>query len=354
MRSGSRRPSRPWTAFVLVLVVVLAGCGGSGGAGGGGGDGGNASAGVDAGGETAVRTAVETAAAGGSGSGGESASAESERTAEATDSAEVLQTQARRRALIRTGRVALTVENVTATQRELSRLVRRSGGFISDSRVRRDEREDRTFVTGRLVLRVPAGNFSAVFARIERLGDVRASNTSTEDVSEQLVDVEARLENLRAQRERLRQFYAGANDTDGLLAIQERLRRCNRASNASKPAGNPFDSRSHSRRSSSISPNRPSVPTRPTRGTRPGSSRPFSIPFRASAPCFARSSSASYTSYHICSSSACRQPFSCTRSGTDAERGRPERRLRSPRSFLPVIADHRSTTDNRRPTIGDR
>jgi hypothetical protein len=223
MRSGSRRPSRLWTAFVLVLVVVLAGCGGSGGAGGGGGDGGNASVGVDAGGETAVRTAMETAAAGGSGGGGESASAGSERTAEATDSAEVLQTQARRRALIRTGRVALTVENVTATQRELSRLVRRSGGFISDSRVRRDEREDRTFVTGRLVLRVPAGNFSAVFARIERLGDVRASNTSTEDVSEQLVDVEARLENLRAQRERLRRFYAQANDTEGLLAIQERL-----------------------------------------------------------------------------------------------------------------------------------
>jgi hypothetical protein len=119
--------------------------------------------------------------------------------------------------------VALTVRNVRATQRNLTQLVRRSGGFVSDSRVRRERWDGEPRVTGRLVLRVPAENFSTVFARIERAGRVRAANTSTRDVSERLVDLEARLENLRAQRERLRGLYARANDTEGLLAIQERL-----------------------------------------------------------------------------------------------------------------------------------
>ena len=212
------RGRRWWAPLVLALLVVLAGCGGAGNAGGGGGE--DASAGGDIGSEA---TAATAGAGGGAGSaGGETGSAGGERTAEAIGSEEVLQIE-RRQALVRTGRVALTVENVSTTERELTRVVRDAGGFVSSSRVRRDDREEGTVVTGQLVVRVPAENFSTAFARIERAGEVRASNTSTRDVSEQLVDIEARLENLRAQRERLRGLYAQANDTEALLAIQERL-----------------------------------------------------------------------------------------------------------------------------------
>jgi hypothetical protein len=215
MRSRGRRW---WAPLVLALLVALAGCGGSGGGAGGGGD-------ASAGGDIDSEAAAETAAAGGGtgGGGAETGPVGGERTAEASGSQDVLQSQARQRALIRTGRVALTIENVTGTQREITRLVRRSEGFVSSSRVERDEREGRTLVTGRLVVRVLAGNFSTIPSGIERTGEVRASNTSTQDVSEQLVDINARLRNLRAQRERLRTLYAQANDTEALLAIQERL-----------------------------------------------------------------------------------------------------------------------------------
>lgn len=202
---GSRR-RRWWAPLVLAFLLVLAGCGGNAGSGGGAGSGGEAATGTTA----------------GAGGGGDDAST-GKGTTEAVGSGNVLQVETQQRTLVRTGRVALTVGNVSSTQAELARLVRRSGGFVSDSRVRRDRSDGRTWVTGRLVVRVPAENFSTVFTRIERAGEVRASNTSTEDVSEQLVDIEARLENLRAQRERLREFYARANDTEGLLAIQERL-----------------------------------------------------------------------------------------------------------------------------------
>ena len=212
------RGRRWWAPLVLALLVVLAGCGGAGNAGGGGGE--DASAGGEIGSEATAATAG--AGGGADSAGGETGSAGGERTAEAIGSEEVLQIE-RRQALVRTGRVALTVENVSTTERELTRVVRDAGGFVSSSRVRRDDREERTVVTGQLVVRVPAENFSTAFARIERAGEVRASNTSTRDVSEQLVDIEARLGNLRAQRERLRGLYAQANDTEALLAIQERL-----------------------------------------------------------------------------------------------------------------------------------
>ncbi|PSP65703.1 DUF4349 domain-containing protein [Halobacteriales archaeon QH_8_64_26] len=147
------RGRRWWAPLVLALLVVLAGCGGAGNAGGGGED-------ASAGGEiSSEATAATAGAGGGAGSaGGETGSAGGERTAEAIGSEEVLQIE-RRQALVRTGRVALTVENVSATERELTRVVRDAGGFVSSSR----------------------------------------------------------------ERERLRGLYAQANDTEALLAIQERL-----------------------------------------------------------------------------------------------------------------------------------
>jgi hypothetical protein len=49
------------------------------------------------------------------------------------------------------------------------------------------------------------------------------SSTSTQDVTEQVVDLQARLENLRAERERLRELYQRANDTEDVLAVERRL-----------------------------------------------------------------------------------------------------------------------------------
>jgi hypothetical protein len=101
--------------------------------------------------------------------------------------------------------------------------VESQGGYVGESaqQVRGDD--DATWTEGRVVLRVPAENFSTTMAAIEREGTVRASRTSTQDVTEQVVDLEARLENLRAERERLRTLYAEANDTEDVLAVERRL-----------------------------------------------------------------------------------------------------------------------------------
>lgn len=105
----------------------------------------------------------------------------------------------------------------------LTRTVRNLGGYVSESNRRTHGDDERTWVTGRLVVRAPRGNFSAAMARIERVGNVTESSTRTTDVTDRLVDLEARLENLRARRDRLRELYDRANETEDLLAIQERL-----------------------------------------------------------------------------------------------------------------------------------
>lgn len=128
-------------------------------------------------------------------------------------------------AIIRTGTVTLRVDDFDASRRSVAGTVRGMGGYVSDSGETRHRTGNRSWKTGYLVLRVPKGSFPDLLAAVRESGVVLREETSTRDVSDQLVDLNARLENLRAQRERLREFYRRANDTEDLLAIEERLSR---------------------------------------------------------------------------------------------------------------------------------
>lgn len=127
------------------------------------------------------------------------------------------------RQVIYTGNVVLQVDDFASARQNLTAAARDQGGFVSDSRARLHDAEDTTYRTGVVVLRVPRENFSTLMAHVEAGGTVRNSETSSQDVTDQLVDIEARLESLRTQRDRLRDLYASANDTEAVLAVERRL-----------------------------------------------------------------------------------------------------------------------------------
>jgi hypothetical protein len=205
--------TRSVAVIALALLVVLAGCGGFGGgdAAGGGADGGgaNASAGGGLSGGSGAESGGATAAASGGGDAG----------AGEAGSDQALQAN---RAIIKTAHVRLKVENFSTARQNITSATRRLGGYVgASSESTRGENGNRT--AGRLVLRVPSRNFSALYDRAQATGTVVSTNTNTSDVTEQVVDLEARLENLRAQRQRLRNLYENASDTEAVLKVQERL-----------------------------------------------------------------------------------------------------------------------------------
>ncbi|AZH25604.1 DUF4349 domain-containing protein [Haloplanus aerogenes] len=193
---------------VLVVVVLLAGCGGSAGgaevSGGGGADS------ADLAEQTASQAVERDAEAGdGGGNGGGDGSA--------------AQTVATGRSIIRTGEVRLRVDDYEAARRNLTAAVEARGGYVSDSSQQVHDRGEESWTSGRVVLRVPAEDFSGMMADVEGEGRVLESSTSTQDVTDQVVDLQARLENLRAERDRLRELYQRANDTEDVLAVERRL-----------------------------------------------------------------------------------------------------------------------------------
>ncbi|MGB9958574.1 DUF4349 domain-containing protein [Haloferax prahovense] len=177
----------------VALLVLLAGC--TGGAADGG-----------AGGSESVSLAADT---GGS--------------AEAEQAGGDDLPQAQQRAVIKNGQIELTVDEFNESRDAVESTAESYGGYVSDSNEYVNRRSGGTYRSGQLVVRVPSEDFSAFITDMKALGEVERVETNSQDVTDQLVDIEARLSNLRAQRDRLRELYESANTTEDVLAVEERL-----------------------------------------------------------------------------------------------------------------------------------
>jgi hypothetical protein len=122
------------------------------------------------------------------------------------------------RSIIRTGEITVEVEDVPETVGEVRALAIELDGFISNSF--QGEFEDMATLT----MRIPADRFEDAVAAIHDLdGEVKAEATNEEDVTAVVIDIEARLENLRAAETEYRELLDQAETVEDILAIQNQL-----------------------------------------------------------------------------------------------------------------------------------
>lgn len=197
---------------VVVVLMVTAGCVGVGNDAGdaGGGDGADGDDGARMDGGDAGDGSDDVARQQSPGSGGE-------------DTVRRSAPQQDDRHVIRTADISVTVDSFADARANLTAAARADGGYLSDSERQTHERGNETWTTGRLTFRVPSENFEAFRTTAEAQGNVTTATVESEDVTDQLVDIEARLENLRSQRDRLRDLYDDANETEDVLAVGDRL-----------------------------------------------------------------------------------------------------------------------------------
>ncbi len=79
----------------------------------------------------------------------------------------------------------------------------------------------KAFVT----LRVPSAKYAAFIADAAKLGRVLYQSESSDDVTQQHVDMQARLGNLKAEQSRLRQLFSQARNVSDMLKIEKELTR---------------------------------------------------------------------------------------------------------------------------------
>lgn len=127
------------------------------------------------------------------------------------------------RQLARTADVTLEVADVEQAAREVAAAAARAGGFVQTAQVRGGE-----LGNGRLTLRVPAESLDATVEQVGTVGlRVVSSGISTEDLTDQLVDLGARIDNLEALEAELQQLLAQVENSDPeaseLLTVAERI-----------------------------------------------------------------------------------------------------------------------------------
>ena len=99
------------------------------------------------------------------------------------------------RMIIWTGDVSLIVKDAEESLEEVEAIAKDLGGYVVNSSSWYQDEQLRA----RLTIRVPAGEFDAAMARLKELAiRVENRNISTQDVTEEYTDLDARLRNLEA------------------------------------------------------------------------------------------------------------------------------------------------------------
>lgn len=115
--------------------------------------------------------------------------------------------------LIYTAELTMAVFEVGAALTQIEELSREVGGFLA----RRDDMS--------ITIRVPVAVFDRALKRIEKSGDMLHRNVTAQDVTEEFRDLEVRLRNARAVRDRLEQLLAKAVKVEESVTVERELER---------------------------------------------------------------------------------------------------------------------------------
>jgi hypothetical protein len=123
------------------------------------------------------------------------------------------------RSIVYRGAMSVRVKNVTAAADQATGIAEVAGGFIgSDNRDKGNGTD-----TATMELRVPADKFATVVGQLSKLGTEETRQISTEDVTEQTVDLDARISVQQARVDSGRKLLASAKSLNDLVMLEKEV-----------------------------------------------------------------------------------------------------------------------------------
>ena len=123
--------------------------------------------------------------------------------------------------MVRYGNLSLEVTDADEALARITAIVESAGGYISASS--RSGQGDSLYLSA--TLRVPASEFSAVMASLRGEGEILYEDIGSYEVTMQVLDLEARLENLRASEAAFLSLLDRAQTVADVVAVQSELSR---------------------------------------------------------------------------------------------------------------------------------
>jgi hypothetical protein len=127
------------------------------------------------------------------------------------------------RLIVRTGQASIEVDSLAPSISELRRIVQRAGGFVADASVQSGRSQIRAAT---LELKVPASRFDELTQGLEPLGRLQFLNVGADDVSEEFVDLTARVANGRRLEDRMVELLrTRTGKLQDVLSVERELAR---------------------------------------------------------------------------------------------------------------------------------
>jgi hypothetical protein len=127
------------------------------------------------------------------------------------------------RRIIYNAHVELLVESVSQLGDALGRLLKQHGGYIAETDVTSYSQQHRQAIWK---VRVPVDDFEAFVAEVGRLGELQKNHVDSQDVTEEYVDIEARISNKQEEEKRLLKHLADSTGKlEDILAVERELSR---------------------------------------------------------------------------------------------------------------------------------
>ena len=127
------------------------------------------------------------------------------------------------RKIVYNAQISLVAESIGAISATISGLVKGSGGYISDTDESSDPRQQKH---ASWTVRIPVESFETFVQKVGKLGELQQSKINSEDVTEEYVDLEARIKNKTEEEKRLLKHLADSTGKlDEILAVEREITR---------------------------------------------------------------------------------------------------------------------------------
>jgi Domain of unknown function (DUF4349) len=128
------------------------------------------------------------------------------------------------RKIIRNGELTLEADLPEEAQRAISTIVESKGGFVIESQQSSSELRGATRDTVTMKVRVPAEKFNEAIDEIRKTGSrVIVETVKGQDVTEEFVDIEARLKAKKLLETQIMEIMKRSNSVEDALSVQKEL-----------------------------------------------------------------------------------------------------------------------------------
>ena len=125
------------------------------------------------------------------------------------------------RMIIKTGSLSVEVDKYDETETRINDIVKKYNGFIANSKSSQNSSGNKS---GTITVKVPADKYDALIADVSKIGKVMNQNIQSNDVTEEYVDLEARLKTQKELEQRLiKLLNEKASRLSDVIEVEEKL-----------------------------------------------------------------------------------------------------------------------------------